>query len=393
MSILVIGSLSKIFDMQRGLRQGCPMSPFLFNLVAEGFSCLMKEVERKGLFNGILVGRNGLSVSHLQFADDTMIFGYPDLEQIRNIKRVLRIFQLMSGLKINFAKSSLMEIDMEPDIIEEWAFLLDVHPYFGFALGDRGNIRFWIDEWFENGSLKKLFPRIYALVENKSGTVKEFGEWLNGIWEWKVKLRWNIFGWEQEQHNSFINTIRGIAPHKTKVQVWQFLHGKAAVKGCKSVTSLWYDWCKEWGLAWDMPARYKELVVMWNAIKMTSNCDRIWKTAMFTITWTVWLGKNDVHSASSILDIYRYLAADFNQQRDRDTRPQTIWEKPRAGVVKFNVDGVANGCPSKAVIVLKKRVIDWKIRHMLREGNREIDQLAKEGVGREVDLIEFYNPI
>ncbi|EOY08209.1 Uncharacterized protein TCM_022552 [Theobroma cacao] len=41
--------------------------------------------------------------------------------------------------------------------------------------------------------------------------------------------------------------------------------------------------------------------------------------------------------------------------------------------------------------VLKKRVVDWKIRHMLREGNREADLLANEGVGREVDLIEFYH--
>lgn len=78
--------------MQRGLQQGCLLSPFLFNLVAEGFSCLMKIAETKGFCNGIQVRRNGLTVLHLQFADDIMIFCYPNLEEIRNIKKVLKIF-------------------------------------------------------------------------------------------------------------------------------------------------------------------------------------------------------------------------------------------------------------------------------------------------------------
>lgn len=42
--------------------------------------------------------------------------------------------------------------------------------------------------------------------------------------------------------------------------------------------------------------------------------------------------------------------------------------------------------------VLKKRVNDWQIRHTLREGNKGADLLAKEGVGREVDLVELYYP-
>lgn len=49
-------------------------------------------------------------VSHLQFADDTVLFCNNDKEEMMNIKRILRCFQLMSGLKINFSKSSLSGI-------------------------------------------------------------------------------------------------------------------------------------------------------------------------------------------------------------------------------------------------------------------------------------------
>ncbi|EOY16579.1 Uncharacterized protein TCM_035385 [Theobroma cacao] len=326
----------------------------------------------------------------------------------------------------------------------------------------------------------------------------------------------------------------GYAPHKTETLVWQLMHEKAAVKGelvkrgiisatevlcplckdsietvdhlfvgCISVKSLWYAWCKEWGFAWVMPTRFKELMTMWNAINVKASCDKIWRMAVFAITWTIWIGRNEVvfhnkvwdkeliweliklrvatwadarwkSNSRSILDLYRYPVESYNQQKDRGQRPQTVWERPEEGMIKFNVDGAAIGCPGDAGIggllknekgetlikfskaisrgdsnlaeylgikeafilfsnsiwannyflviesdsrnaikwindpqktpwrlrkwmlhieVLKKRVKGWKARHTLREGNCEADQLAKERVGREIDLLEFFHPM
>jgi hypothetical protein len=75
-SVLVNGSPTDEFNLERGLRQGDPPSPFLFLLAAEGFNVLMKALSDAGTFTGYRVGcAEQVVVSHLQFADDTLLFG------------------------------------------------------------------------------------------------------------------------------------------------------------------------------------------------------------------------------------------------------------------------------------------------------------------------------
>ena len=105
-SILVNGSPSSEFIPQRGLRQGDPLSPMLFNIVAEGLNGLMTNALEKRLFRGFLSGTNKVEISLLQYVDDTIFFGEATMENVRGIKAILRAFELASGLKINFAKSS-----------------------------------------------------------------------------------------------------------------------------------------------------------------------------------------------------------------------------------------------------------------------------------------------
>ena len=104
-SILVNGSPTNQFNPQRGLRQGDPLVPLLFNIVVEGLTGLMREAVDKERFSSFLVGKNKEPVSILQYADDIIFFGEATMENVKVIKKILRCFELASGLKINFAKS------------------------------------------------------------------------------------------------------------------------------------------------------------------------------------------------------------------------------------------------------------------------------------------------
>ncbi|GKV07790.1 hypothetical protein SLEP1_g19511 [Rubroshorea leprosula] len=109
-SILINGSPTRQFSVSKGIRQGDPLSPFLFLIVAEGLNGLMASAVDKNLFKGARIGNVDVTVSHLQFADDTIFFGEASKENIQVIKCVLRTFELASGLKINYGKSQLMGI-------------------------------------------------------------------------------------------------------------------------------------------------------------------------------------------------------------------------------------------------------------------------------------------
>ncbi|XP_048491371.1 uncharacterized protein LOC125492703 [Beta vulgaris subsp. vulgaris] len=110
-SILINGSPSKPFKLQRGLRQGDPLSPFLFVLIVEALNQLIRKATSMQLWNGIGVSYSDLKVTHLQYADDTLIFCEANLESLMNIKKMLIVFQLASGLQVNFHKSSLIGIN------------------------------------------------------------------------------------------------------------------------------------------------------------------------------------------------------------------------------------------------------------------------------------------
>ncbi|WMV26184.1 hypothetical protein MTR67_019569 [Solanum verrucosum] len=75
-SVLINGSPAGYFNSQRGLRQGDPLSPFLFLLVMEGLNNMIKISNREGWLRGFDVaraGRDSLKITRLQYADDTYI--------------------------------------------------------------------------------------------------------------------------------------------------------------------------------------------------------------------------------------------------------------------------------------------------------------------------------
>eukprot|EP00253_Pinus_taeda_P003838 PITA_03838 len=104
-SILVNGTPSKTFKASRGIRQGDPISPFLFILAAEGLGRYLKKERATNNIKGLRLWGNELPITHQQFVDDIMLFGEPTVKEVRNLKKVLDLFAKASWMEINKEKS------------------------------------------------------------------------------------------------------------------------------------------------------------------------------------------------------------------------------------------------------------------------------------------------
>lgn len=140
-SVLVNGSPSGEFKLERGLRQEDPLSPFLYLLIAEGLSLLVSRATETGLFEAAEIGNNRFKVPMLQYTDDTMFLGAASIENAFSMKRILRMFEMLSGLKVNFQKSSLIGVNVDRGIMEEMACILRCNngeipfSFFGIRVG------------------------------------------------------------------------------------------------------------------------------------------------------------------------------------------------------------------------------------------------------------------
>ncbi|GLT70676.1 hypothetical protein SLA2020_427380 [Shorea laevis] len=107
LSVLWNGEELPSFQPQRGLRQGDPLSPYLFIMVMEKLSHKIQSRVQSRIWQPFKLSRGGLALSHLFFADDLMLFCTATQNQVAMVMDCLREFSLESGLDINLAKSKL----------------------------------------------------------------------------------------------------------------------------------------------------------------------------------------------------------------------------------------------------------------------------------------------
>ncbi|KAL9664765.1 hypothetical protein QQ045_020172 [Rhodiola kirilowii] len=124
LSILINGSPTKEIFMERGLRQGDPLSPLLFLMAVEGLSRILNNVVQKGRISGVEWVRNRESLTHLQFADDTVLFCKPDMQEVWKIRHIIISFAVCSRLEINFNKSRCLGIGLEDEEVQKFADVL-----------------------------------------------------------------------------------------------------------------------------------------------------------------------------------------------------------------------------------------------------------------------------
>ncbi|XP_075636519.1 uncharacterized protein LOC142608713 [Castanea sativa] len=107
-TVLVNGEPRGTIQPTRGIRQGDPLSPFLFLLCTEGLNRLIKRAECNGDIHGYSLCRRGPKLTHLLFADDSLLFYRSTMEECRKELEILNVYEKASGQKVNRSKTSLL---------------------------------------------------------------------------------------------------------------------------------------------------------------------------------------------------------------------------------------------------------------------------------------------
>lgn len=114
-SILINGSAKGFFPASGGLRQVDPLSRFLFTLVADAFSQILKNGDNRNFIQGFQASKESIPLSHLQYADDTLFFLDGERSNLLNLIALIHCFELVSGMKINWKKSCLVGVNSNID--------------------------------------------------------------------------------------------------------------------------------------------------------------------------------------------------------------------------------------------------------------------------------------
>ncbi|GKA81793.1 RNA-directed DNA polymerase, eukaryota [Tanacetum coccineum] len=217
-SVLVNGSPSNEFLMERGLRQGDPLSPLLFLIVAEALQVTILNACDIGIFKGVRLSKSNANISLLQFADDALFFGEWSgigCLQSKNLSLLAKwkwrflnennslwctVIEEFYGEDGGFHShsSSLGCSGVWVDIIKAIkhieTFDSNFRRSFVRKVAYGADTFFWLDPWCDDGlRLKDKFPRLYALESIKNYKVKDrghvdSGSW-TGSWAWRIPPR------------------------------------------------------------------------------------------------------------------------------------------------------------------------------------------------------------
>lgn len=99
-SVLLYGQPIGYIKPEHGLRQGDPLSPYLFLICVMGLQSLLHKAKMDGHIQGVAICRNGPRVSHLFFADDSVLFCPEKEEECQKILDILAIYERGLGRKL-----------------------------------------------------------------------------------------------------------------------------------------------------------------------------------------------------------------------------------------------------------------------------------------------------
>ncbi|XP_026383814.1 uncharacterized protein LOC113279336 [Papaver somniferum] len=331
LNFLLKGKTTDLFKSQKGIRQDDPISPFIFILVAKILSLMLKKAASDNLISGFKVSQNGTTISHLQFADDLVVFLNDDELQVQNLKHILTVFEMISGLKVNYRKSTMVGLgqlhngEVFADSFGCSSSQLPMN-YLEFVkegtlltVRNGNNIHFWEDVW--DNEILDVANLLQVIGEPPQNAGEDVRVWRYGdtfsvanpyttleeggllrfpdkqLWNSTVPLKvsflvWNLCykgaptldmlfraGLVKDTNCLFCN-------HFAETNDHLFLH-------CTSVASIWsyflHSFCVGWALAGDVRMNLWE----WGAKKNSSRLKEIWSLLSFAIWWTIWKERNN----------------------------------------------------------------------------------------------------
>ncbi|GJU51355.1 putative RNA-directed DNA polymerase, eukaryota, reverse transcriptase zinc-binding domain protein [Tanacetum coccineum] len=160
-SVLVNGSPTSEFNVRRGLRQGDPLSPFLFIIIMEGLHAAISDSVRNGLIHGIQIG-----------SDDVIITSEWSNHDVDNIIRIFKVFFLASGLKINICKSSIYGVGVSSEEVHHMASLTGCNAgsfpltYLGLPIGSN---------MYRTTNWKSLVDKFHSKLSSWKANLLSFG--------------------------------------------------------------------------------------------------------------------------------------------------------------------------------------------------------------------------
>ncbi|KAK1697110.1 hypothetical protein QYE76_013807 [Lolium multiflorum] len=149
-AIAINGEIGPFFRNRRGVRQGDPLSPLLFNFIGEALSGILVAAVGAGHIQGVVPHLVPGGITHLQYADDTLVLIQNTGVCIRNLKFLLMCFEDMPGLKINYHKSEVIVMGQPEEEQDRIANLLNCKRgsfpfmYLGLPISDR---KLTVEQW------------------------------------------------------------------------------------------------------------------------------------------------------------------------------------------------------------------------------------------------------
>ncbi|XP_022032694.1 uncharacterized protein LOC110933798 [Helianthus annuus] len=223
-SVLVNGSPTFQFKSEKGLRQGDPISPFLFLIVMECLSWMLEKAKALEVLKGINFLFDNMDITHLFFADDALIMGEWSRERIFKASGlgVAKLEDVNDALLLKWAwrfkqsgnclwKRLVLSchgssrtwslLPCTPSASGCWKQIVKIGEkkiwngntlgsYFVGILGDGSTINFWVDSWIRNAPLRLVYPNLFRLEKNKWVSVSARLQVHNGIkmlqWDWRT---------------------------------------------------------------------------------------------------------------------------------------------------------------------------------------------------------------
>ncbi|RVW78519.1 putative mitochondrial protein [Vitis vinifera] len=256
------GTPKGYFNSSRGLRQGDPLSPYLFVIGMEALSRLIHRAVGGGFLSGCRVngrGRDGALVSHLLFADDTLVFCEASEDQMVYLNWLLMWFEAISGLRINLDKSEILSVgrveNLETLALEAGCKVGRLpSSYLGIPLGvNHKSVAVWdgVEERFrkrkfgeeEGGWVTREVRESYGVgfwkeIRKEGGLGRRVLGFFGRGRVWSPRFSRPFNDWEVEEMERFLLTIWGVRliPLVEDRMLW-----KVTSNGIFSAKSLYND--------------------------------------------------------------------------------------------------------------------------------------------------------